>query len=94
MKEFKIFQVTYDIKDDTIRLKLAGILNYYGLHRIQYSVFQGLIKNSDIIPFIREIEDLPISCMDSIQILVLCTRCSNNAIIFGKDNFNSEHLIL
>lgn len=33
--------VVYDIRDDRIRLKIAGVCKDYGLDHIQYSVFSG-----------------------------------------------------
>jgi CRISPR-associated protein Cas2 len=33
--------VVYDITDDRIRLKIAGVCKDYGLDHIQYSVFSG-----------------------------------------------------
>lgn len=33
--------IVYDITDDRIRLKIAGVCKDYGLDHIQYSVFSG-----------------------------------------------------
>ncbi len=33
--------IVYDITDDRIRLKVAGVCKDYGLDHIQYSVFSG-----------------------------------------------------
>lgn len=40
----KIVFVAYDIPDDSVRLKLISVLQYFGLTRIQYSVFYGSIS--------------------------------------------------
>lgn len=38
--------ISYDIQEDALRVKIAKTLIQYGLHRIQYSVFMGEIKDS------------------------------------------------
>ena len=37
----------YDVKDDTNRSALATRLIYYGLQRVQYSVFRGVVNARD-----------------------------------------------
>ena len=41
-----IYLVSYDIESDKVRLKIAKKLLEYGLERIQYSVFLGVVKES------------------------------------------------
>lgn len=37
--------ISYDIQNDGLRLKLSKALIRYGLHRVQYSVFMGDIRD-------------------------------------------------
>lgn len=46
-KRFEIF-VTYDIEKDKTRNKISKRLMYFGLKRIQYSVFWGDVSEKDI----------------------------------------------
>jgi len=41
--------VTYDIEDDKLRTKISKRLLYFGLRRIQYSVFWGDVQEKDIV---------------------------------------------
>jgi len=38
--------ISYDIQEDALRVKIAKTLIQYGLHRIQYSVFMGEIRDT------------------------------------------------
>lgn len=38
--------ISYDIQEDRIRVKLSKALIRYGLHRVQYSVFMGEVRDS------------------------------------------------
>lgn len=40
--------ISYDIEDDRLRLKISKRLHFYGLHRIQYSVFMGTLASKDV----------------------------------------------
>lgn len=39
--------VSYDIADDSLRIKVSKLLIQLGLHRVQYSVFMGQLKTSN-----------------------------------------------
>ncbi len=47
LREKELF-VTYDIEDDKLRTKISKRLLYFGLKRIQYSVFWGDMDEKDI----------------------------------------------
>lgn len=40
--------ISYDIHSDYLRTKIAKTLIQYGLHRIQYSVFMGTLRDSTV----------------------------------------------
>ena len=86
-------QVTYDIGSNSLRLKLSMLLKYYGLHRIQFSVFQGYLSQREIKLMAEEIESFSFSDEDSIQLIRLCQRCTQNIRLFGMKHKITEHLI-
>lgn len=94
MKEYRNLYIAYDIQDDNIRNLLANILLCYGLHRVQYSVFEGVISLKDKKDMIRDIERLGIGNEDKIHIIDLCENCLRNIITIGKESESKEHLIL
>ncbi len=70
--------VAYDIEDNSKRSKIAELLQYYGLARIQYSVFAGEIpvrklKEMNEILFDFELED-----DDNITIVSICENCKDD----------------
>lgn len=93
MIKLYFIQVTYDIESDPLRSQLSMLLKYYGLHRIQYSVFQGYLSQRENRQMVEEIESLSVSDEDSIQIIQLCKQCAQNIQLFGKQHETMEHLI-
>ncbi|HEC88436.1 MAG TPA: CRISPR-associated endonuclease Cas2 [Thermoplasmata archaeon] len=93
MKNMRCIYVVYDIQDDGLRSNLANILLFYGLHRVQYSVFNGLISMEDKYNLLREINSLSIGKEDKIHIFDLCKNCMSNAIMIGKIDEGKEHII-
>ena len=94
MKKSRYLYVVYDIGDDDTRSILSDILTFYGLHRVQYSVFSGVLSAADKFEMIREIESLYLGENAKIYILDLCAKCSNNIITIGKSDEDREYLIL
>lgn len=94
MKNERCVYVVYDIRNDNLRNHLANILLFYGLHRVQYSVFNGLISIEDKNNLLREIKSLDIGEEDKIHVFDLCKSCIRNATIIGKNDEGKEHVIL
>ena len=72
--------VVYDITSDKLRTKLSDTLKDYGLERIQYSAFYGLLMihalnslKTDIQRIINDGEE-----RDSVLIFPLCESCFRN----------------
>jgi len=93
MKNVRCIYVVYDIQDDGLRSHLSNILLFYGLHRVQYSVFNGLIPMDDKKCLLKEINSLKLGEEDKIHIFDLCKNCMSNAIIIGKIDEGKEHII-
>lgn len=68
--------VIYDISDDRKRTKLSDYLKGYGLRRIQYSGFYGLLNGHDRHVLVLEAGRYISSPRDSIYVIPLCDRCS------------------
>jgi CRISPR-associated protein Cas2 len=83
----------YDVKDDTNRSALATRLIYYGMQRVQYSVFRGIINARDKMLVEGEIRDL-MDDSDKVHIIDLCETCRKNLIAIGDVPAAPQHLIL
>ena len=94
MKRERHLYIVYDIKDDAIRNHLSRRLAYYGLHRVQYSVFDGVVTLRDKISILEEINDMGLGSEDKIHIIDLCDSCRKNAIIIGKKPDVRGHIII
>lgn len=47
--------VIYDISDNSDRAELVRLVTYYGLHRVQYSVFMGFLSEPEYVRMREEI---------------------------------------
>lgn len=68
------FIIAYDISNDKRRTKLAKLLEEYGT-RINYSVFEFCLKESDIKKLKKSLIKIPKSNKDSVVIYYLCDKC-------------------
>jgi CRISPR-associated endonuclease Cas2 len=80
--------ISYDIVHNRLRLKVAKLLLRYGLHRIQYSVFLGEIKESALGRLQAQLLLLPQSPEwspeDTILLLPLHQYSEDNLEFIGK----------
>jgi CRISPR-associated protein Cas2 len=94
MKQDRHLYVVYDIKDDPARNYLSRRLAYYGLRRVQYSVFNGLVPLSEKMALLEEIKKMELGEEDKIHVLDLCETCRREAILIGQMPVVEEHIIL
>jgi len=94
MKELRNLYVVYDIQDDNTRNVLASTLMEYGLHRVQYSVFSGIIPLKHKREMLKRITSIELGEEDKIHVLDLCEKCFRNIIIMGKREESREHVVL
>lgn len=75
--------VVYDISDNISRSYLIKKLQYYGLKRLQKSVFIGYLEVNERLDLAGDVETY-LSCEnDSIVIFPLCGSCKNSILIQG-----------
>ena len=93
MKEERFIFVAYDIADDQIRQKVSRRLIYYGLIRVQYSLFRGYLRLRDKRVLEEEIRAL-VDTEDKVHIIELCEECKKRIGTIGDVPVVSPHLIL
>jgi CRISPR-associated endonuclease Cas2 len=54
-----MYLVSYDITSDPLRLKVIKVLLRYGMYRVQYSVFMGVLKPVSYARMQRALAALP-----------------------------------
>lgn len=76
--------VVYDISDNTSRLYLIKKLQFFGLKRLQKSVFIGYLEVKERLDLADDVETYLSSDSDSIVIFPLCESCKNSILIQGE----------
>ncbi len=94
MKIKRYIYVSYDIEDNKLREAIAKKLIFYGLNRVQYSVFRGEISSKNKSDIVKELENVDLGKEDSIHITELCEKCKNNIKIIGDKPKIIQHLII
>jgi len=94
MKQDRHLYVVYDIKDDSTRNHLSRRLAFYGLRRVQYSVFNGLVPLSDKETLLREITELELEEEDKIHVLDLCESCRRAVLVIGEMPEIKRHMVI
>ncbi|MCW7077211.1 MAG: CRISPR-associated endonuclease Cas2 [Candidatus Syntrophoarchaeum sp.] len=95
MKQDRLIFVAYDIKDDKVRGKISRRLLYYGLVRIQFSLFRGYITTKDKSVLENDIRELVNEEEDKIHIIEICESCRKNIRTIGDiPPPTPQHLII
>jgi len=79
-----IHLVVYDISDNRARLKLAKLLERFGLERVQYSAFRGELNPNDREVLARRVRRFVRDERDCIFIIPLCRRCLETAAVVSN----------
>lgn len=74
----KYVLVAYDIEDNGSRSKIVELLQYYGLVRIQYSVFAGEIPVRKLKEMSDSLFDMELEDDDNITIVPICENCKED----------------
>ena len=84
--------VVYDISESTSRNHLIKKLQYYGLKRIQKSVFIGYLQLNERLDLADEIEIYLSGDSDSIIIFPLCRNCKDSILLVGDADIPKNDL--
>lgn len=74
--------VSYDITDDGRRSRLAKTLAAY-LGRVQFSVFEGEVADTDLPRLLEQAVALLDLRVDSLRVYHLCKACVGRSTFFG-----------
>ena len=74
-----LYLVVYDIASDTHRLRLARLLEQFGMERVQYSAFRGNLHPADVDVLKKKLKKYISGERDCIFLIPLCRRCSTSA---------------
>ena len=77
------YLLTYDMTDNKRRLKLAKLLESVGL-RVQGSVFEGWLTDSEIKQIREKCRSLLHTENDSLRIYPICRSCREKMILIGR----------
>ncbi|MFW6012336.1 MAG: CRISPR-associated endonuclease Cas2 [bacterium] len=77
-----LITVSYDIRDDHRRTKVADALQNYG-RRVQLSVFECLLEEAQVERMRRSLERLIEPQEDSVRIYRLCGHCEEKVDVVG-----------
>jgi len=83
MVKYQFIVVAYDIRDDKRREKICEILSQFG-RRVNYSVFECILKKKEILELKRKIEKYVNKKEDTVLYYYLCQACKEKREIYGK----------
>ena len=84
--------VVYDITDNTSRLHLIKKLQFFGLKRLQKSVFIGYLEIKDRLDLAEDLEKFLSNETDSIVMFPLCENCKSSINLVGDADIPQNDL--
>lgn len=81
-----VVMVLYDISDDRTRLRLIEHLEYLGLHRVQFSVFQGTVPKARIPQIVAGSRAICTDKQDRVMVVPLCASCVRRIVGIHDDH--------
>ena len=84
--------VVYDITDNSSRNYLIKKLQYFGLKRIQKSVFIGYLEIDERLDLAEDLETYLSKDTDSIVIFPLCKNCKDSILLVGDADIPNNDL--
>ena len=89
MKQFLV--ISYDISNDKRRLKVMKTLQDYG-GRVQYSVFECRLNNSQLVSLKRRLQPLVIENQDSIRFYYISADDIQRIEVIGNGSVTTDHV--
>jgi CRISPR-associated protein Cas2 len=80
-----VVMVLYDISDDRTRLRLIEHLEYLGLNRIQFSVFQGTVPKARVPQIVAGSRAICTDRQDRVLVVPLCASCVRRIVSIHND---------
>lgn len=80
--------VTYDISEDSRRIKVARLLERYG-ERIQLSVFECVVTAGQLRALMERMRRR-VSPADGVRYYVLCDKCRGRAMVLGDGRLTAD----
>ncbi len=90
----KFLIVAYDIENNKLRAEIAELLQYYGLVRIQYSVFAGEVSSRHLSKLPSELFSMGLGEEDNITIIPLCEKCKGSVESIKPLPKSIKHLVI
>jgi len=89
------YLISYDVRDDRRRNRLAKFLLDYG-DRVQYSVFECDLTDKTLDSLLKGIVEYISTDEDNVRVYRLCAECVKHARSFGSqvERPNSDIIIL
>ena len=84
--------VVYDITDNTSRSHLIKKLQFFGLKRLQKSVFIGYLELQERLDLADELNNFLSNDNDSIVIFPLCENCKDSILLDGDAEIPNNDL--
>jgi len=76
------YAISYDIRDDRRRLRVARVLQDFG-RRVQLSVFEAYLEDRDLQRLRRRLEKHLDLKADSVRLYPLCAACRPGIMLLG-----------
>ena len=83
-----MYIVSYDIKSNKQRIKIAKVMEGYGM-RVQYSVFECKLTKLQYEQMYEKLVNLMQDEDGNIRIYSLCKTCEKDIRIIGTSNYSS-----
>jgi CRISPR-associated protein Cas2 len=83
------YAISYDIRDDRRRLKVAQVLKDFG-SRVQLSVFEASLEPSELARLKKRLTPVLDPAQDSVRLYPLCGACVPGIEVLGQGLVTQE----
>jgi CRISPR-associated protein Cas2 len=83
------YAISYDIRDDRRRLKVAKVLQDFG-QRVQLSVFEARLEPSELVRLKKRLTGILDQAQDSVRLYPLCGACVRGIEVLGPGLVTQE----
>ncbi|MEW6296026.1 MAG: CRISPR-associated endonuclease Cas2 [Candidatus Diapherotrites archaeon] len=83
------YAISYDIRDDRRRLKVAKVLKDFG-ERVQLSVFEARLEASELVRLKKRLDPVLDQAQDSVRFYPLCAACVPGIEVLGQGLVTQE----